>query len=166
MHRPQPTRSPRLACLTGAVLLFVPLIVGGSDRIEGQIDGDARSWHVLEFEGESTAASHEFSHGMIGVSIRGHQEPRFQVQGTISIDFTIMNGQALGGPLPAQGRPPALADGWAAFVACGRGLRLTPERRKAIQRCVPTRACSAARYNCRTDPGPTSSSRLHPSLPA
>jgi len=97
MHCPQPTRSARLACLTGGALLIVPLIVGGSDRIEGQIDGDARSWHVLEFEGESTATFHEFSHGMIGISIQGHQEPRFQVQGTISIDFTIMNDQVLDG---------------------------------------------------------------------
>jgi len=34
---------------------------------------------------------------MIGVSIQGHKEPRFQVQGTISIDFTIMNDQVLDG---------------------------------------------------------------------
>jgi len=97
MHHTQPKPPSRLACLTGAALMVVPLIVGGSDRIEGQIDGDARSWHVLEFEGESTATFHEFSHGMIGVSIQGHQERRFQVQGTISIDFTMMNDQVLGG---------------------------------------------------------------------
>jgi hypothetical protein len=97
MHHPKPTWPVRLAGLTGAVLLLMPLIVAGADRIEGQIDGDPRSWHVLEFEGDSTATFHEFGHGMVSVSIQGHQEPRFQVQGTISIDFAMMGNQVLGG---------------------------------------------------------------------
>ncbi|AGA35320.1 hypothetical protein TVNIR_3692 [Thioalkalivibrio nitratireducens DSM 14787] len=115
MHRSPPTPSARLAGVAGAALLAAHLIGGASDRVEGQIDGDARSWHVLEFEGESTATFHEFSHGMIGVSIQGHQAPRFQVQGTISIDFTIMNDQVLDGAevayFPERSMTPNYANG-------------------------------------------------------
>ena len=82
----------------------MPLIVGGSDRIEGQTDSDARSWHVLEFEGESTATFHDFSHGMVGVSVQENQKPGFQVQGTTSIDFTIMDDEMLDGPKPPISR--------------------------------------------------------------
>jgi len=96
-----------------AALLVVPLIVGSSDRIEGQIDGDPRSWHALKFEGESTATFHKFSRGMIGVSIQAHQEPRFQVQGTISIDFAIMNDQVLGGAEVAYFPGPSIVPSYA-----------------------------------------------------
>lgn len=85
---------------TVGILVAGSLLLGTAahaDTFEGTIDGEPRQWHILEYEGESTASFSE-DFGMLDVSLQGHAEQRFTTQGTLSINFTLMDSQLIDEP--------------------------------------------------------------------
>ena len=68
----------------------------GAEQIDGAIDGEARQWHVLTGPDGSTASFTEISPGIFSVSIQGHREDRFAVEGSVGLTFTVMNCAVVG----------------------------------------------------------------------
>lgn len=81
-------RSIGLALCAGAMALASAQAL--ADEIRGTLDGEAREWHVVTHAEGSTANYHELMPGMLGVTIQGHREEKFATQGTLSIDFMVM----------------------------------------------------------------------------
>ncbi|NAW33456.1 hypothetical protein [Halomonas alimentaria] len=63
-----------------------------ANEIHGSLDGEEREWHVVTHAEGSTANYHELMPGMLNVTIQGHREEKFATQGTLSIDFMVMQG--------------------------------------------------------------------------
>lgn len=63
-----------------------------ADEISGTLDGEPKEWHVVTHSEGSTANFGELMPGMMDVTIQGHREQRFETQGTLSINFMVMNG--------------------------------------------------------------------------
>lgn len=85
----------------------------GADQIDGAIDGEARQWHVLTGPDGSTASFTEISPGIFSVSIQGHREDRFAVEGSVGLTFTVMNGDMVGSEaiyFPESGFEPNYTD--------------------------------------------------------
>ncbi|HSP56867.1 MAG TPA: hypothetical protein VLO12_01015 [Halomonas sp.] len=61
-------------------------------EISGTLDGEANEWHVLSHSEGSTASFSEIAPGMLNVTVQGHREDRYETQGTLSIDFMVMQG--------------------------------------------------------------------------
>jgi len=65
-----------------------------ADEVSGTLDGEPKEWHVVTHSEGSTANFSELMPGMMNVTVQGHREPRFETQGTLSISFIVMNGNA------------------------------------------------------------------------
>lgn len=81
-------------CIGGALLLG-GLVWGAhavADDISGTLDGEPKEWHVVTHSEGSTASFSELVPGMVNVTIQGHREQRYETQGTLNIDFMVMNG--------------------------------------------------------------------------
>lgn len=65
-----------------------------ADEISGTLDGEPQQWHVITHADGSTANFSELMPGMIDVTIQGHREQEFATQGTLSISFMVMGGEA------------------------------------------------------------------------
>lgn len=83
-------RSIGLALCAGAMTLVAAQAL--ADEIRGTLDGEEREWHVVTHAQGSTANYHELMPGMLGVTIQAHREEKFATQGTLSIDFMVMQG--------------------------------------------------------------------------
>ncbi|MBQ0777438.1 MAG: hypothetical protein KBT84_07590 [Pseudomonas sp.] len=97
MMLPNQTLRQRLSlssCIV-AVLLLNPAV---ADTIEGSLNGESKSWNVLKQQGASTATFSELTPGMQTVRLQGHVEQKFATQGTLSINFTLMNGSLISPP--------------------------------------------------------------------
>ncbi|WP_083007443.1 hypothetical protein [Halomonas sp. GT] len=84
-------------CFSGALLLGGLMWGAGhavADEISGTLDGEPKEWHVVTHSEGSTANFSELMPGMMNVTVQGHREPRFETQGTLSISFIVMNGNA------------------------------------------------------------------------
>lgn len=80
------------------LLITVLLTPAHADTLQGLIDNEAYSWHVLQQGDTSTATFAELSPGMLSVTLQGHAEQRYATQGTLSINFTLMDGEVLADP--------------------------------------------------------------------
>ncbi|SDU19735.1 hypothetical protein [Halopseudomonas salegens] len=69
-----------------------------ADTIEGTLDGEPQTWHVVKQDGASTAGFSELGPGMLNVSLQAHVEKRFATQGTLNISFVLMNGELISPP--------------------------------------------------------------------
>ncbi len=69
-----------------------------ANTLEGELNGEIRQWHILERGGNSTAYYSSLGAGMQTLTIQGHAENRYAMQGTLSINLTVMNGNLLGDP--------------------------------------------------------------------
>lgn len=87
------TRLPAAArvCLVAALLASSPLLM--ADSVEGWIDGEEKRWHVLKQRGASSASFTELGRGMYTVILQAHAGDDYATEGTVSISFTMMNGQ-------------------------------------------------------------------------
>lgn len=70
-----------------------------ADSVTGTLDGDEREWHVVTHSEGSTANFSEIAPGMYTVTIQAHREQRYALEGTLSIDFMVMNGQPMNASL-------------------------------------------------------------------
>ena len=84
-----------ITALTSLCCLAFPI---HAHTLEGELDGETRQWHILERGGNSTAYYSSFGAGMQTLTIQGHAENRYAMQGTLSINLTVMNGNLLGDP--------------------------------------------------------------------
>lgn len=84
-----------ITALTSLCCLAFPI---HANTLEGELDGETRQWHILERGGNSTAYYSSFGAGMQTLTIQGHAENRYAMQGTLSINLTVMNGNLLGDP--------------------------------------------------------------------
>ncbi|MFC7368751.1 MULTISPECIES: hypothetical protein [Vreelandella] len=75
----------------GLMLVATPAL---ADEISGTVDGEPQQWHVITHEDGSTANFSELMPGMTDVTIQGHREQTFETQGTLSISFIVMEGEA------------------------------------------------------------------------
>ncbi|MCH8488762.1 MAG: hypothetical protein LAT81_02380 [Oceanicaulis sp.] len=75
-----------LALFTGAVQ---------ADSVRGSLDGEAREWHVLTGEDGKTANFSELSAGIYQVTVQAHRRDRYEVEGSVSLTFTVMDGAVL-----------------------------------------------------------------------
>lgn len=83
--------------VSGALLLGGLIWGAGhavADEISGTLDGESKEWHVVTHSEGSTANFSELMPGMMNVTVQGHREPKFETQGTLSISFIVMNGNA------------------------------------------------------------------------
>ncbi|RUR30436.1 hypothetical protein ELY33_11655 [Vreelandella andesensis] len=81
--------------MSGALLLGGLMWGAGhavANEISGTLDGEPKEWHVVTHSEGSTASFGELMPGMMDVTIQGHREQRFETQGTLSINFMVMNG--------------------------------------------------------------------------
>ena len=69
-----------------------------ANTLEGELNGEIRQWHILESGGNSTANYSSLGAGMQTLTIQGHAENRYAMQGTLSINLTVMNGNLLDDP--------------------------------------------------------------------
>lgn len=85
---------PRHVMLGALIAAGLGLCAGQvmANEISGTLDGEPHEWHVLSEGGMSTANFSEFMPGMVNVTVQGHREARFETQGTLSIDFMVMQG--------------------------------------------------------------------------
>ena len=84
-----------ITALTTLCCLAFPI---HANTLEGELDGETRQWHILERGDNSTAYYSSFGAGMQTLTIQGHAEKRYAMQGTLSINLTVMNGNLLGDP--------------------------------------------------------------------
>ena len=81
--------------MTGAMMAMGLGLCAGqvmANEIHGSLEGEEREWHVVTHAEGSTANYHELMPGMLNVTIQGHREEKFATQGTLSIDFMVMQG--------------------------------------------------------------------------
>lgn len=64
-----------------------------ADDVSGSVDGEARQWHVLQGDDGKTVNFSEFSPGFQTVTIQAHRSTRYEVEGSISITFSLMDGE-------------------------------------------------------------------------
>lgn len=89
----EPKHTKRL--MAGALLITGLGLCAGqllANEVSGTLNGDEHQWHVLNQGGMSTANFSELMPGMINVTIQGHRQDRYETQGTLSIDFMVMEG--------------------------------------------------------------------------
>ncbi|PAU72129.1 hypothetical protein ACSTAY_16285 [Vreelandella alkaliphila] len=80
------------ALLMGGLMLVATPVL--ADEISGTLDGEPKEWHVVTHSQGSTANFSEMMPGIMNVTVQGHREPRFETQGTLSISFIVMSGDA------------------------------------------------------------------------
>lgn len=81
--------------MTGAMIAVGLGLCAGqvmASEISGTLDGEPHEWHVLTHADGSTAYFSELMPDMINVTVQGHREERYETQGTLSIDFMVMQG--------------------------------------------------------------------------
>ncbi|ALS99199.1 hypothetical protein AT746_13655 [Lacimicrobium alkaliphilum] len=85
--------------LLGTTLtLSLIALSANANTLQGSLNGKQQSWHILQRDDMSTASYTELSPGMLTVTLQGHSEQRYAVKGTLSVNFTMMNGQMIGNP--------------------------------------------------------------------
>lgn len=80
-----------------AMLALLSGPVAYADTLKGSIDGEQRTWHILERQGQSSASFSEIGPNAVSFTVQGHRAQRFETQGSLSINFMLMNGQPMGG---------------------------------------------------------------------
>jgi hypothetical protein len=83
--------------LVGVVTLMLFSVFVHADTMQGSIDGEQRTWHIIERHGESSASFNEIGPNAMSFTIQGHRAQRFETQGTLSINFLVMSGQLMEG---------------------------------------------------------------------
>ncbi|WP_077280010.1 hypothetical protein [Thioalkalivibrio denitrificans] len=84
--------------LAGVVtLILMSVSAVHADAMQGTIDGEQRTWHILERQGQSSASFSEIGPDAVSFTVQGHRAERFETQGALSINFMLMNGQPMGG---------------------------------------------------------------------
>ncbi|WP_373181557.1 hypothetical protein [Halomonas campaniensis] len=81
--------------MTGAMMAMGLGLCAGqvmANEISGTLDGEPQEWHVLSEGDMSTANFSELMPGMVNVTVQGHREERYETQGTLSINFMVMQG--------------------------------------------------------------------------
>lgn len=66
-----------------------------ADSVRGGVDGEPREWHVLAGEDGKTVNFSELSPRLYQVTVQAHREDRYEVQGSVSLTFTLMDGDVL-----------------------------------------------------------------------
>ncbi|MCC5981778.1 MAG: hypothetical protein JJU26_08685 [Oceanicaulis sp.] len=66
-----------------------------ADTVRGSIDGEAREWHVLTGDDGKTVNFSELSAGIYQVTVQAHRQDRYEVEGSVSLTFTVMDGTVL-----------------------------------------------------------------------
>ncbi|MCH2556824.1 MAG: hypothetical protein MK005_05925 [Alcanivorax sp.] len=88
--------------LLAALMLGSLVLVGGAraDQLAGTLGGEPQRWYVLSGEdgAQGTATFAVLGPGMVRYSLQGHLERTFATRGSLSLAFTVMNGQLLGAP--------------------------------------------------------------------
>ncbi|WP_429911322.1 hypothetical protein [Glycocaulis sp.] len=84
---------------TGFVALLGSLVLttgtAFADEVSGSLDGEARQWHVLQGEDGKTVNFSELSPGFHTVTVQAHRNTRYEVEGSVSITFTLMDGEII-----------------------------------------------------------------------
>lgn len=91
----------RLGATLGLTGMAAALLISTgalADTITGTLNGEPRSWHVVKQGGSSTANFSELVPGMQTVTVQGHVENQFATEGTLSIGFTLINGEMVSPP--------------------------------------------------------------------
>ncbi len=83
--------STRIGLLSLA-LLASPLLAQAAP-FHGEIAGEARTWQVLTGPGQSSTTFTEIAPGIYQFSLQGYRANRHEVEGSISINFTVMGNQ-------------------------------------------------------------------------
>lgn len=83
-----------LVCVVTLMLLAVP---AHAETMQGSIDGEQRTWYILERHGDSSATFREVAPNIVSITIQGHRAQRFETEGTLVINFVLMNGQPMEG---------------------------------------------------------------------
>ncbi|MCA1769604.1 MAG: hypothetical protein LC652_06485 [Halomonas sp.] len=88
-------KQPRYLMTSAIIAAGLGLCAGQAlaNEISGTLNGEPHEWHVLSEGDMSTASFSEFMPGMINVTVQGHRNDRYETQGTLSIDFMVMQGQ-------------------------------------------------------------------------
>lgn len=84
----------------GLLVALLPgiMLAGGTalaDEVSGSVDGEARQWHVLRGEDGKTASYSEVSPGIHTVTVQAHRQNRYEVEGSVSVTFTLMDDEIL-----------------------------------------------------------------------
>lgn len=82
--------------LSATLTLSLIAFNANANTLQGTLNGEEQSWHILQKDDMSTASYTELSPGMLTVTLQGHSEQRYAVKGTLSVNFTMMNGQMIG----------------------------------------------------------------------
>lgn len=92
MQIPVPfARTLLVAMLFGMVLATACTAL--ADDVSGSVDGEARQWHVLQGDDGKTVSFSEFSPGFHTITIQAHRNNRYEVEGSVSITFSLMDGE-------------------------------------------------------------------------
>lgn len=89
------TRTVLMAVLPGVALATACTAM--ADDVSGSVDGEARQWHVLQGEDGKTVNFSELSPGLYTVTVQAHRNTRYEVEGSVSVTFTLMNGEIIDG---------------------------------------------------------------------
>ncbi|KAA5805409.1 hypothetical protein F1654_05370 [Alkalicaulis satelles] len=81
-----------LAALPGLALAAAPAL---ADDVSGSLDGEPRQWHVLQGEDSKTVNFRQDSPGFYSVTVQAHRNPRYEVEGSVSITFSLMGEEVL-----------------------------------------------------------------------
>lgn len=84
----------RAALLASAVCAPPALM---ANEISGTLDGEEHTWQIISEGNETSAYFSELVPGMMNVTIQGHRSDTYETQGTLSISFGVMNGEAMDG---------------------------------------------------------------------
>jgi hypothetical protein len=66
-----------------------------ADSVRGSVDGEEREWHVLTGEDGKTVNFSELSAGIYQVAVQAHRQARYELEGSVSVTFTLMDGAVL-----------------------------------------------------------------------
>lgn len=86
-----------LTAAAAASAVCLALFTGGvhADLVRGAVDGEAREWHVLTGEDGKTVNFFELSAGIYQVTVQAHRRARYEMEGSVSVTFTLMDGAVL-----------------------------------------------------------------------
>lgn len=86
----------KICCLS--ILSAVTLSAGAAlaDEVSGSVDGEARQWHVLQGDDGKTVKFRQLSPGIHQVTVQAHRNTRYEIEGSFSITFSLMDGELIG----------------------------------------------------------------------
>jgi len=87
----------RVLTAVAASVAFLSAYTGAvaADSVTGSINGEARQWHVLRGEDGKTVNFSRLSAGMYQVTVQAHRRNRYEIQGSVSLTFTLREDNVL-----------------------------------------------------------------------